>query len=130
VTSTIILVSTDSSGQLTTVSSVISSTITNPNSASTPGLVGGGSSGSGSGSSSHTGAIAGGVVGGVIGLALLALLGFLLMRRSRRKAAANRSTYDYDVGAGQGFDNPGADKQVLAKDDAHNDRYNAVSTNF
>ncbi|PWN93662.1 hypothetical protein FA10DRAFT_264287 [Acaromyces ingoldii] len=41
-------------------------------------------SNSGSGGGTNTGAIAGGVVGGVVGLVLLALLGWFLLRKSRR----------------------------------------------
>ncbi|KAI1326560.1 hypothetical protein F5Y16DRAFT_226612 [Xylariaceae sp. FL0255] len=53
----------------------------------------GSGSGSGSGSSSNVGIIAGAVVGAVLGTVLIAVVAFLLYRRSKKAQQASSSTY-------------------------------------
>jgi len=78
------------------------------------------------GLSSSSKKIIGGVVGGVGGAALLAAIFFVLLRQSRKNKVAH-DNLDYDIGTGQPLSSSGADKQTLASDEAHADRYTANS---
>jgi len=91
----------------------------------TPGVISGSSSSNNksSGLSSSSKSIIGGVVGGVGGAILLAGLAFAFFRIRRRKRYDPNEDMDYTAGTGQGLGSSGADKQNLASDEAHNDRY-------
>jgi hypothetical protein len=81
------------------------------------------SSNNSSGLSSSSKKIIGGVVGGIGGAILLAGIAFVLWRVYHRKGYDPEQDLDYQTGTGQGLSSSGADKQNLASDEAHNDRY-------
>jgi len=62
-------------------------------------------------------------VGGIGGAILLAGVAFVLWRIYGRKRYDPETDLDYQTGTGQGLGSSGADKQTLASDEAHNDRY-------
>jgi hypothetical protein len=62
-------------------------------------------------------------VGGIGGAILIAGLAFACFRIYGRNKYDPNNDLDYQTGTGQGLPSSGADKQNLASDDAHADRY-------
>jgi hypothetical protein len=90
----------------------------------TPGVLGSQNSGGGSsGLSQSSKKIIGGVVGGIGGAILLAGIAFACWRIWGRDKYNPDDDLDYATGTGQGLGSSGADKQNLASDEAHADRY-------